>query len=501
MDIERKLSVLAAAAKYDVACTSSGSDRGGKKGQLGNTAGCGICHSFSGDGRCISLLKILLTNDCVFDCKYCVNRVSNDIERATFTPREVADLTINFYKRNYIEGLFLSSAVRKNPDHTMEEMYETIRIIRDEYKFNGYIHIKAIPGAEAATIYKTGLIVDRMSVNIELPSQDGLKMLAPQKSKDKIIKPMNYITRKIIESKEERKLFRNAPSFTPAGQSTQMIVGATNDSDKQIIHLSESLYKTFKLRRVFYSAFVPVVSDPNLPALTTKPPMLREHRLYQADWLIRFYGFKASELLDDDTLNFNTKYDPKCDWALRHMEMFPVEVNKADYFILLRVPGIGQTSAGRIVAARKYNTLDFDALKRLGVVLKRARFFITCKGKYIDDYKLTQERIEANLSMDRRNMPLLGDGSCIQNSLFEDSGSIFGGSISDKSTDWDIFKPQETGRWPQGNEQSFQKGELPLIKDDGMARALLQAHEIRGKEDPAPLPNMTDQMQSLTGEI
>ena len=424
MELSDKLKILTAAAKYDVACTSSGNTRKGADGKLGNASSCGICHSFSADGRCISLLKILYTNDCIYDCKYCVNRMSNDVQRATFTPREVADLTINFYKRNYIEGLFLSSAVFKNPNYTMEQIYTTVKIVRDEYNFNGYIHIKAIPGADPAIIYKVGLIVDRMSVNIELPSEEGLKLLAPQKSKASILKPMNFITKTISQSADERRHFNNAPKFAPAGQSTQLIIGATPDTDMKIIRLSEGLYNSYKLKRVFYSAFVPVSTNPLLPALN-KPPLLREHRLYQADWLLRFYGFKASELLDEKAPNFSLAYDPKCDWAIRNIDLYPVDVNRADYFTMLRVPGIGVRSAKKIVQARAHTTLDFPDLKKLGIVLKRARFFITCKGKYLDTYKITQQSIVANLTSDksiirdRDRAYLLGDGdSYNQNDLF-----------------------------------------------------------------------------------
>jgi putative DNA modification/repair radical SAM protein len=424
MELSDKLKILSAAAKYDVACTSSGTNRKGVDGKLGNATNCGICHSFAADGRCISLLKILFTNDCVYDCKYCVNRMSNDVPRATFTPREIADLTINFYKRNYIEGLFLSSAVFKNPNYTMEQIYTTIKIVREEYHFNGYIHIKAIPGADTAIIYKVGLIVDRMSVNIELPSEESLKLLAPQKSKESILKPMNFITKTIGQSIDEKRHLKNAATFAPAGQSTQLIIGATPDTDMKIIRLSEGLYNSYKLKRVFYSAFVPVSTNPLLPAII-KPPLLREHRLYQADWLLRFYGFKASELLNEKMPNFSLAYDPKCDWAIRNIDNFPVDVNKADYFVLLRVPGIGVRSAKKIIQARMHTTLDFPTLKKLSIVLKRARFFITCKGKYLDTYKITQQSIAANLISDKSIIRdgdrgyLPGDGySYKQNDLF-----------------------------------------------------------------------------------
>ncbi len=412
-----KLSILTAAAKYDVACTSSGSDRKGVRGGLGNTVGMGICHSFASDGRCISLLKILMTNDCVYDCKYCANRHSNDVARAAFTPEEIADLTINFYKRNYIEGLFLSSAVIKNADYTTELMCQALHLLRYRYKFNGYIHTKAIPGASPELISQLGLLADRLSVNIELPSQEGLKLLAPQKSKDSIIKPMRQIASQILQSRQEMVVYKSAPSFAPAGQSTQMIVGATPDSDYKILSLSQSMYQKFSLKRVFYSAYVPVGSHPNLPALT-KPPLLREHRLYQADWLLRFYGFSASELLSEAQPDFNPLLDPKCDWALRHMDQFPVDVNSAPYDMLLRVPGIGVTSAKRIRIARRTGKLDFPTLKKLGIVLKRARYFVVVDGKYLDGVSMSESFIVQNLLGDASMLPALGNGAQ-QTSLFD----------------------------------------------------------------------------------
>lgn len=381
MDILKKLKILSDAAKYDVSCSSSGSNRKGKKGELGSTNESGICHSWADDGRCISLLKILFTNYCIYDCAYCVNRASNDVPRTAFTPDEVADLTINFYKRNYIEGLFLSSAVYKSPNYTMELLTSTVKKLREEYRFNGYIHLKAIPGSDKELIEKAGMYVDRMSVNIELPSDEGLKLLAPQKNKNAIIKPMSFINTRIKQALEERQKFKHSQSFVPAGQTTQLIVGATQDSDLKILKLSEALYKGFKLKRVYYSAFIPVSNHPNLPALTS-PPLLRENRLYQADWLLRFYGYSADEILSDEKPNFDLALDPKCDWALRNIELFPVEVNKADYYLLLRVPGIGVRSAKRIIAARKFGALSYEDLKKLGVVLKRAKYFITCSGKH-----------------------------------------------------------------------------------------------------------------------
>ena len=381
MELKSKLEILSAAAKYDVSCSSSGSTRKNIPGGFGNASKAGICHSWSDDGRCISLLKILFTNSCIYDCAYCVNRASNDIPRATFTPHEVADLTANFYRRNYIEGLFLSSGIIKNPDHTMELLLDTVKILRNEYRFNGYIHLKAIPGADLRLISEAGTYVDRMSVNIELPNSERFKLLAPQKNKEAILKPMNFIKTNITEKKEEKKLFKKAPVFVPAGQSTQLIVGATPDHDLSILRLTENLYKSFSLKRIYYSAYVPVSTNPNLPAIN-KPPLLREHRLYQADWLLRFYGFSADELLNEYTPDFDTELDPKSNWAMRNLDKFPVEINKADLHTLLRVPGIGTKSAGRIISTRRVCNLGFDDLKKLGVVMKRARFFITCKGKY-----------------------------------------------------------------------------------------------------------------------
>lgn len=381
MEILNKLKILSDAAKYDVSCSSSGSNRSGRKGDIGSTSQSGICHSWADDGRCISLLKILFTNYCIYDCAYCVNRASNHIPRAAFTPDEVADLTINFYKRNYIEGLFLSSAVYKNPNYTMELLTDTVKKLREVHRFNGYIHLKAIPGADKTLIEKAGMYADRMSVNIELPSDQGLKLLAPQKNKEAIIRPMNYINSRIHQSIEEKQKFRHSQSFVPAGQTTQLIVGATKDSDLKILRLSEALYKGFNLKRVYYSAFVPVSTHPNLPPLSS-PPLVRENRLYQADWLLRFYGYNAAEILNDEKPDFDLDLDPKCDYALRNIDMFPVEVNKADYYLLLRVPGIGVKSARRIISARKFGKLDFEHLKKLGVVIKRARYFITCDGKH-----------------------------------------------------------------------------------------------------------------------
>jgi len=392
MDVIEKLKVLADAAKYDVSCSSSGSNRKNKDGGLGDASLSGICHSWTDDGRCISLLKILMSNYCVYDCAYCVNRVSNDVPRATFTPEEIVDITINFYKRNYIEGLFLSSAVYKSPNYTMEMIYKVVEKLREEENFNGYIHVKAIPGADRDIVDKVGHLVDRMSVNIELPTEEGLKILAPQKNKENIFKPMEQIKNSIVRSVDERKKFRFSPKFVPAGQTTQLIVGATPDADLKILRLSEGLYKGFDLKRVYYSAFVPVSNNSNLPAIKS-PPLVRENRLYQADWLLRFYGFEAGELLDENKPNLDLMLDPKCDWALRNIHLFPVEINKSDYNMLIRVPGIGVKSAMKIMSARRFASLGFDDLKKMGIVLKRAQYFITCKGKHYGLKSMNEEAI------------------------------------------------------------------------------------------------------------
>ena len=393
MDMLEKLTILADAAKYDAACTSSGMDRAARPGGLGATMACGCCHSFSADGRCITLLKVLQSNACSYDCTYCVNRRTNDTRRATFAPRELADLTMQFYRRNYIEGLFLSSAVVNNPDYTCELMLETLRILRQEYHFYGYIHAKAIPGASAPLLTQLGLLADRMSVNIELPSETSLQLLAPDKKREDILAPMGFLRDGIAQGRQDIVKYRHAPRFAPAGQSTQLIVGATPESDLQILTLSSALYQKYALKRVFFSAYLPVVEHRNLPALTTKPPLLREHRLYQADWLMRFYHFEATELLDAQNPNFDPYVDPKCGWALRHLEQFPVEVNRADYELLLRVPGIGVKSARRILTARKTGSLDFDGLKKLGVVLKRAKYFVLCRGKAAPGIVMTHQAI------------------------------------------------------------------------------------------------------------
>lgn len=397
--LNEKLRILADAAKYDAACTSSGVDRKNGSMGTGNAVACGICHSFSADGRCISLLKILLTNDCCYDCVYCVNRVGNDTERATFSPDEVCTLTMGFYRRNYIEGLFLSSAVYRNPSYTMELIYETVLRLRTVYHFHGYIHVKAIPGADPQLIQQTGFLVDRMSCNLELPTAEGLRSLAPNKPRRQLLKPMRQIQQQITVSKHEVALYRHAQPFVPAGQSTQMIIGATGESDYQIMSVSEALYGRFKMKRVFYSAYVGVNEDSRLPAVGTMPPLLREHRLYQADWLIRFYGFKAAELLSKRQPNFNLLLDPKCDWAVRHLEAFPVEVMTADYYQLLRVPGLGVNSARRICRARRYGGL------RLGVVLKRAMYFITCQGRVYMPFRMDERFITTNLLGLKERLP------------------------------------------------------------------------------------------------
>lgn len=418
MDVIEKLKVLADAAKYDVSCSSSGSNRKNKKGGLGDASPAGICHSWTDDGRCISLLKILMTNYCVYDCLYCVNRSSNDLPRAVFTPEEIVDITINFYKRNYIEGLFLSSAVYKSPNYTMEMIYQVVMKLRVEENFNGYIHVKAIPGADREIVERVGNHVDRMSVNIELPSEEGLKLLAPQKTKANILRPMEQIKTSIIRSVEERRKFKFSPKFVPAGQTTQLIIGATNDNDLKILRLSEGLYKGYSMKRVYYSAFIPVSNNSKLPIIKS-PPLVRENRLYQADWLLRFYGFEAKELLDENKPDFDLALDPKCDWALRNIQLFPVEINKADYNMLLRVPGIGVKSAMRIVSARRFSTIDFEDLKKLGIVLKRAQYFITCKGKHFGIKSMNEELIRSKI-IDKSPV---NDG-IIQLSLFDRPGGL-----------------------------------------------------------------------------
>ena len=422
MDLLEKLEILSDAAKYDAACTSSGVRRGFQPGKIGNTSSsiAGCCHSFSADGRCITLLKVLMSNCCVYDCKYCINRRSNDTRRAAFTPRELAELTIQFYRRNYIEGLFLSSGVLRDPDYTTEQMIACLRLLRLEYGFNGYIHAKTIPGTSPELVRQLGLLADRLSVNIELPSESGLQTLAPDKTKTAILRPMKQICQQVQENKQELVKYRHAPVFAPAGQSTQLIVGATGDSDRHILQLTESLYQKYRLKRVFYSAYVPVVENSLLPAPDTKPPLLREHRLYQADWLLRFYGFAASEILTDDHPDFNPLLDPKCNWAILHPDYFPVEIMRAEYEQLLRVPGIGPTSAGRILAARRHTNLRFEDLKKLGVVIKRAQYFLTCCGKTAEGLLFSAETLVQQLSYIERGLLPLEAGQ--QLSLFDAVG-------------------------------------------------------------------------------
>lgn len=460
LSIEEKLGILADAAKYDVACTSSGMQREGKPGEIGNSVAAGICHSFSADGRCISLLKVLFTNECIFDCKYCINRSSNDVPRASFTPRELCELTMGFYKRNYIEGLFLSSGILHTPDYTMELICQTLRMLREEYHFRGYIHCKAIPGANPLLVEYAGWYADRMSVNLELPTGEGLRNLAPHKSRKNILQPMRQIQAGIAESRQELgfqggnhsayyftnkaamqagiedrfgklSVERSRPmagtevqtttflprlsllnevgrptgrGFAAAGQSTQMIIGATPETDYQLVSVAEALYQKFDLKRVFYSAFVKVNDDSCLPDLPGGPPLLREHRLYQADWLMRYYGFRAGELLTEKRPNFNQVLDPKCDWAVHHLELFPVEVLKADYFLLLRIPGVGPKSAKRIVEARRSGALSFEDLKKIGVVLKRAQYFITCGGRTLSQIPSNEAYITQSL-MSNEKLP------------------------------------------------------------------------------------------------
>ncbi len=432
MTLYEKLEILSDAAKYDVACTSSGVDRRGDGTGIGNCSRAGICHSFAADGRCISLLKILFTNECIYDCRYCVNRSSNDVPRASFTPDEVCTLTMEFYRRNYIEGLFLSSGILKSPDCTMELLYATLYRLRHVCNFQGYIHVKAIPGADQRLIQMTGYLADRMSVNMELPTAEGLRLLAPHKSRKNILAPMRFVQEKSRENRQEIALYHSAPRFVPAGQSTQMIIGATPETDYQILNVAEALYKKFDLKRVFYSAFIPVNNDLALPDLREKgPPLLREHRLYQADWLLRFYHFEASELLDEAHPNFNVLLDPKCCWALNHLDIFPVEVNQADYYTLLRVPGIGCKSAARIVKARRTGNLRFEDLKKIGVVLKRALYFITCGGRMMYRTRIDQDYITRNLLNTRERLPEGADGMTYrQLSLFDGEGKLCaGGSV------------------------------------------------------------------------
>ena len=488
MTLEEKLKILSAAARYDVSCTSSGVDRKGEKGTLGNAAACGICHSFAADGRCISLLKVLLSNECVFDCKYCMNRASNDIPRASFTPEELCSLTVQFYRRNYIEGLFLSSGVLGTPNYTMELFYQTLYMLRYQYRFNGYVHVKTIPGADGELIRRIGYLADRMSVNLEISSREGLKKLAPHKSHSSILTPIRQIQNGILQDRLEGRrsdaipgpvkptvtkdgdllsttvsatdpapdksaldqydpywqylvrsaqtVRRDQPRFVPSGQSTQMIVGAVPESDYQLVHTAETLYQDYGLKRVFYSAYVPINEDSCLPAPDTKPPLLREHRLYQADWLLRFYGFQAGELLTEDKPNFNLFIDPKCDWAVRHLQLFPVEITTADYSALLRVPGIGVKSAKRILYGRKHGIPDFLTLKKMGVVLKRAHYFITLNGRMMYPIKLDETYITHNLiqSEQKKNWQVAQDMTYQQLSLFDDFHLVDPGEIVHEHT-------------------------------------------------------------------
>lgn len=461
LSIQEKLQILSDAAKYDVACTSSGVERKGKEGMLGNTKACGICHSFAADGRCISLLKVLMTNHCIYDCKYCMNRKSNDVVRTTFTPEELCQLTMEFYKRNYIEGLFLSSGVMRNPTYTMELMCETLRLLRTKYAFNGYIHVKVIPGAADELLAAAGVFADRISINMELPTADSLERLAPNKSFQTILKPMGKVRDTIAQTRlaigkqawmersngntylpnsifepGQRRIENPASttmlpvktgavrSFAPAGQSTQMIVGAAGESDYTFVKTAQSLYQNYDLKRVFYSAYIPLNEDTALPDLETPVPLLREHRLYQADWLLRYYGFQADELLSEEQPNFNIQLDPKCDWALRHLEQFPVEIEKAPYDVLLRVPGIGPKSARRILTARRHGRVEFEHLKKMGVVLKRANYFITCGGRMLYHIPIEEQFIKRQLTSvhAKENWQVMHQTTQRQLSLFDDFG-------------------------------------------------------------------------------
>lgn len=430
MSLMEKLEILANGAKYDVSCSSSGSSRRNDGTGLGNTVAAGICHSFASDGRCISLLKILFTNECIYDCRYCINRRSNDVPRASFTPDEVCELTMQFYRRNYIEGLFLSSGILYSPNYTMELLYETVHKLRTVHRFQGYIHVKAIPGADPDIIQKTGFLADRMSVNLEMATAEGLREIAPNKHRKNILLPMRQIQNGITENKNELMLYKHAPHFCEAGQSTQMVIGALPESDYQIMSVAQSLYQKFELKRVYYSAFVNVNGDKDLPATANGAPLLREHRLYQADWLLRFYHFEVEELLSKEHPNFNAMMDPKANWAVHHLEQFPVEINRADYRMILRVPGIGVKSARRIVAARRFGNLTFEDLKKIGVVLKRALYFITCNGRMMYPTKLEENYIVQNLTYQNRmgkgeKLPFLMDGTPYrQLSLFDDERMV-----------------------------------------------------------------------------
>ena len=401
--IEEKLRILSDAAKYDVSCSSSGSGRKNTNNGLGNAAMSGICHSWSADGRCVSLLKILMTNYCIYDCKYCINRKDNDIERAILTPDEIVKVTINFYRRNYIEGLFLSSGIIKNADYTMELMIAIAKKLRLEEKFNGYIHMKVIPGASRQLINEIGLYVDRVSVNIEFAENSALKLLAPDKKPTDISTSMGLIRKNILENAEDKRLFKSTPSFIPAGQTTQMIIGASGESDYTILNRSENLYKNFNLKRVYYSGYVPVNKSGILVSADQTVPMIREHRLYQADWLLRFYDFRADEILNEKNPFIDPHLDPKTNWAIQNWHFFPIEINKASYKDLLRVPGIGVTSAKRIVMTRKYSTIRYEHLKKLGIVIKRAKYFITVKGEFLG-FKKEKPELIRNALMEKGKM-------------------------------------------------------------------------------------------------
>lgn len=393
MRLPDKLKILANAAKYDASCSSSGSNRPATKDGIGNPAMSGICHSWSTDGRCISLLKILMSNDCIYDCTYCLSRRTNTVERATFTPEEIASITINFYLRNYIEGLFLSSAVYSSVDTTMADMVAVCRLLREKHKFNGYIHFKVIPGAAAELVQQAGFLADRLSVNIEFPSEASLKQLAPQKSKKAILSPMRLIGDRLADSQKEQKKSKKAPIFSPAGQSTQMIIGASGESDSHILNLTENLYHTMSLKRVYFSAYIAVNDAPSLPALASAPPLIREHRLYQADWLLRFYRFQASEILSPAFPNLDERIDPKASWALRNFDLFPIDINRASYDELLRIPGIGVISAQRIMKTRRVTAIREEDLKKIGMVVKRAKYFITINGKALAGSSLSHDLI------------------------------------------------------------------------------------------------------------
>jgi len=392
--IKEKLNILADAAKYDVSCSSSGSKRKNTNKGLGDSSGMGICHSYTQDGRCVSLLKILLTNHCIFDCAYCVTRKSNDIKRAAFKVQEVVDLTISFYRRNYIEGLFLSSGIFKSPDHTMERLISVAKKLRQEENFNGYIHLKRIPGASDELMREAGLYADRLSVNIEIPTKSGLKLLAPDKKHEDFMKPMKKVKDEIIQYKEESRLIKSTPKYAPAGQSTQMIVGATGESDRDIMYSSAFFYKKYNMKRVYYSGYVPISNDPRLPAIGSQVPMLRENRLYQTDWLMRFYGFDIRELLNDDFLHLDMEIDPKLSWALRNRHLFPLDINRVEKQLLLRVPGIGLKSANKIIQARKYRKLNWEHLQKIGIATNRAKYFITCDSREKELKDLSSERLK-----------------------------------------------------------------------------------------------------------